>query len=83
MKLYGYTRQEAESDDITPSELAEITLVADAEELREIAQFLIRAADGMDLHGSQWQHEHLGDIQKRFEHDPHFVVFNPAADDFS
>lgn len=83
MKLYGYTRQEAESDDITPSELAEITLVADAEELREIAQFLVRAADGMDLHDSRWQHEHLADIQKRFEHDPHFVVFNPAADDFS
>lgn len=81
MKLYGYTRQEAESEDVTPSELAEITLVADAEELREIAQFLIRAADGIDLHGSQWQHEHLGDVHKRFEHGPHFVVFNPAADD--
>lgn len=81
MKLYGYTRHEAEPDDVILSELAEITLVADAEELREIAQFLIQAADGIDLHGSQWQHEHLGDVHKRFEHGPHFVVFNPAADD--
>lgn len=80
MKLYGYTKQDSDLDSATPSELAEITLVASSEELRDIAAFFIKSADGMDEIGSEWEHEHLGDVYERFDGDAHFVVFNPDAD---
>lgn len=79
MKLYGYKNGERDSEDIEPSELAEITLVANADELRKIARFIEAAAEGIENRGKDWEHEHLSDKYREFENSPHFVVFNPEA----
>ncbi len=79
MKIFGYKDEGLAPADIRPTELAEITLVATPEELREIAQFIISAADEMETKGSDWEHEHLSDKQKGFEGSPHFVIYNPKA----
>ena len=79
MKIFGYKDKGLSPDKIEPSELAEITLVANAEELRKIARFIDAAADGMETLGKNWEHEHLSDKFHVFESSPHFVVFNPEA----
>lgn len=77
MKIHGYADEGLAIEDITPAELAEITLVATPEELRRIAKFLESCADGMEARGKLWEHEHLSDKDRSFEDSPHFVVFNP------
>jgi len=79
MKIYGYTDEGLEIEDIVPSELAEITLSATPEELRRIARFLENCASGMEARGKSWEHEHLSDKDHYFENSPHFVVFNPEC----
>jgi hypothetical protein len=76
MKLYGYKDEGLPIEEIEPSQLAEITLVATPEELRSIAQFLEAAATNMERMGDAFDHEHLADKKAGFEHSPHFVVFN-------
>lgn len=80
MKIYGYTDEGREAEEAKPLELAEITLVANPNELRLIAQFLENSARGMEERGTQWEHEHLSDKYRQFENSPHFVVFNPEAE---
>jgi len=77
VKIYGYPNQGCEVEPIAPKELAEITLVANPNELRRIAKFLENCATGMDSSGKSWEHEHLSDKDKHFSDSPHFVVFNP------
>jgi hypothetical protein len=77
MKLFGYSATESNTENVVPSELAEIALVASPTELRTIAGFLQAAAEGMDRGGTDWEHEHLSDKHKEFKVSPHFVVFNP------
>ncbi len=77
MKLFGYSATEPNIENVVPSELAEISLVADPAELRAIASFLQAAADGMEKYGTNWEHEHLSDKHKEFKSSPHFVIFNP------
>ena len=48
MKIYGYKNEGLNPGDIEPSELAEITLVANADELRKIAKFIEAAAEGIE-----------------------------------
>jgi len=79
LKIYGYKIDGVDPENVEPSELAEITLVANADELRKIAKFIEAAADGIDKRGKNWEHEHLSDKYKEFEMSPHFVVFNPEA----
>ena len=52
MKIYGY-ESELNPGDIEPSELAEITLVANADELRKIAKFIEAAAEGIEKRGKK------------------------------
>lgn len=80
MKIYGYADEGLESEETKPSELAEITLVANPNELRLIAQFLENSARSMEERGKQWEHEHLSDKYRQFEDSPHFVVFNTEAE---
>jgi hypothetical protein len=80
MKIYGYANERLEPAETKPSELAEITLVANPNELRLIAQFLENSARGMEERGKQWEHEHLSDKYRQFEDSPHFVIFNPEAE---
>ena len=77
MRLYGYELTDPLPEDIVPSALAEITLVASAVELRVMAQFLADCADDMDRMGSKFDHVHLGDRIKAFQSSPHFVVARP------
>ena len=79
MKIYGYKNEGQDPENIEPSELAEITLVANADELRKIARFIDAAAEGIEKRGKNWEHEHLSDKYREFESSPHFVVFNPEA----
>jgi len=51
MKLYGYKGGGVPVEEITPMELAEITLVATPEELRRISAFLQAAANNMESMG--------------------------------
>lgn len=74
MKLYGYKDEGKNIDQVTPSELAEITLVASPEELRMIATFLNSTADEMIRMGDTYDHEHLSDTNPFFNDSPHFVV---------
>jgi len=78
MEAHGYAKEEQDVENLTPSELAEITLVASPDELRRIAKFLEHCASEIDSCGKSWCHEHLSDKDKSFINSPHFVVFNPA-----
>lgn len=77
VQLHGYADEGRSIEDIAPASLAEVTLVATAEELRRIARFLEACAQGMEARGRAWEHEHLSDWDHTFESSPHFVVFNP------
>jgi hypothetical protein len=77
MKLYGYKDEQQAPENVVPYELAEITLVATAAELRKIARFISDAAAHMDTMGKDYGHEHLSDKQPGFEGSPHFVVSKP------
>ena len=77
MKLYGYSIEEAKNEEIMPHELAEITLVANPEELRKMATFLSSAANNMESMGKTFSHEHLSDKIPLFVGSPHFVVARP------
>ncbi len=77
MKLYGYAAAEKNKEELVPSELAEITLVANADELRKIASFLFDAATNMENMGDSYSHEHLSDKIPLFMCSPHFVVMSP------
>ena len=76
MKIYGY-RADSNEEDTTPKEMAEISIVANAKELRMIAAFLQQTADNMDRMGSAYDHEHLSDANHFFESSPHIVVVRP------
>lgn len=76
MKIYGYADEGLPVEDINPSELAEIAVVATPEELRSIAAFLLLSASQMDEMGERFGHLHLADKQPEFRDSPHFVVFN-------
>lgn len=76
MKIYGYSHQELPIDEIESLELAEITINASPNELRNIAKFLNSTADDMERLGNSYGHKHLSDVIPEFQNSPHFVVFN-------
>jgi hypothetical protein len=79
MKIYGYSNQALAAGQTQPSDLAEITIAADPNELRLIAAFLLSAADEMQSMGAKYSHEHLSDKQPSFGNSPQFIVFNSAG----
>lgn len=78
-KLYGYKDVDLLPEEVSPAELAEITLLAGPAELRQIAAFLLQAAEGIEAKGKDWEHEHLSDRMPEFKGSPHLVVYNPEA----
>jgi len=74
MKLFGYAISNTPTEDITPSSLAEVSVVASATELRAMSQFFDECAKEMDRMGDAFDHVHLGDRFKAFRDSPHFVV---------
>ncbi|KRC20960.1 hypothetical protein [Acidovorax sp. Root217] len=74
MKLHGYPK-EGPQDAGASAELAEVTLEASPQELRDIAAFFLSAADEMDRMGAAYDHLHLGDAMPEFRTSPHLTVF--------
>ncbi|SFK45142.1 Imm32 family immunity protein [Rhodanobacter glycinis] len=72
MKLFGYLASASEQQ--APSELSEATLLASPAELREIAGFMLHAADSMEHTGASFNHMHLSDMLRQFEKSPAFIV---------
>ncbi len=75
MKIYGY------SNDISqePMELNEVTLAANPELLRELSQFLLQCAKGIENNKEQWNHEHFSSKKLNLSNEPQIIVFNPHA----
>jgi hypothetical protein len=78
MLIYGYSETEYKVDDNEPEKMAEVTVVADANELRYMAKFLEHTADSMESNSDQFGHEHLSDYDKRFKNSPEFIVCSKA-----
>jgi hypothetical protein len=74
LKIYGYAVGEREDQPPQPSELAEVTINASPDELREMSKFLADCASEMDRLGRTYDHVHLSDRIKAFRSSPHFVV---------
>ena len=72
MKLFGYLASASEQQ--VPFELSEATLQASPEELRDIAGFLLHAAETMDHMGKSFDHMHLSDTLRQFDNSPAFLV---------
>lgn len=79
LKLYGYGKEAPAADASGLLEMCEVTLTANPGELRRIAAFLERCADGMEAQGKAWQHAHLSDEDRVFSDAPQFVVFHPEC----
>jgi hypothetical protein len=77
MRLYGYTNEGRTAEVPCPATLAEVTLCASAEELRQIAAFFASCADEMERMGGSYDHVHLSDRLKHFQSSPHLVVARP------
>jgi hypothetical protein len=57
MKAYGYAKKQ-----VTPQglyEMSEVTFTGASSSIREIARFLLAAADEMDRRGGQFSHSHI------------------------
>jgi hypothetical protein len=74
MNIYGYPIQHRDNH-AESLQLAEITLCATPNELRQISEFLVSCATEMERMGDAYDHLHLGDQVKEFNNSsPHFVV---------
>ena len=58
MKCYGY----AKSKNDTLLEMRELTLQADSESLKRLANFLFQCAEKFEV-DPKWQHEHFSDSE--------------------
>lgn len=88
---YGYAFRE-ESTDVEnnedhfemeePLKLTEVTLSAQPEQLRLIAQFILSAANSLSAHGPRFGHAHLIDWQRKrgldLALDFDVIVYNPS-----
>lgn len=79
MNVYGYANEAQAGDASRPVELSEVTLAATPGELRRIAMFLERCAEGIETRGKSWEHEHLADADCLFADAPRIIVFNPEC----
>jgi hypothetical protein len=70
MKLYGY--EDGAVDRHAPTALSEVTVMANAEEIRAIARLLADIANEMDR--SDFGHVHLNDRISGLEDCPHLIV---------
>lgn len=78
MKLFGYDA--ADGDERTgPRTLREASVVADADELRAIAGFLLHCAALLDQHGERFGHLHLSDHLRPRLLDADLIVVGPAG----
>jgi hypothetical protein len=74
MKLYGHADEGLPVEKMIPAAMAEITLCASPDELRQMAEFFVFCAAEMERMGSTYDHVHLSDHMKQFRSSPHLVV---------
>ena len=74
MNLLGHDENIQDQSNTQALSLSEVIIEATPAELREMARFLIFAADEMNRMGSSYDHLHLSDIHTSFEDSPHVVV---------
>jgi hypothetical protein len=81
MKLYGYENMGLPIEEIIPAALAEVTLCASPDELRQMAKFFSFCAIEMESMNSEYDHIHLPDQFKEFAESPHLVVVKDTQDE--
>ena len=77
MKLFGYTEKSHKKQE-APEPLTEITLVVNPEELRKMAKFFNQKAQEIETLGTDFEHEHLSDIEDEFSNCPQIIIYNDA-----
>ncbi len=78
MKLFGYDATDGD-ERTRPRTLREATIVAGADDLRAIADFLVQCATLMDQHSGRFGHEHLSDHLRGRCFDADLIVVAPAG----
>ena len=71
VRCYGYTK---DTDDDAPSELAEVTIQARPDTLRDIIRCLTHVAEQMEKHGENFGHEHFEDFCSRSDSECRLVI---------
>ena len=79
MKFYGYTEEGLEEDEPKALHLSEITVVANALELRKLASFFAEQAAAISKDIDGYEHEHLADNYPSFRDDPQLIIYNKSA----
>ena len=79
MKAHGYAKKQ-----VTPKglyEMSEVTFSGSSASIRQIAQFLLTAADEMDRRGLQFSHAHIGEqVSDWHERWPDIIVARGGRD---
>lgn len=78
MQIFGHLDEALPPELVAPARMADITLVASAAELRQIAAFLLASADEMERLGDAYDHAHLHAYQRGFADGPGLVVASTA-----
>lgn len=77
VKAFGYTAAGEASS--LPAELREVTIIAGPNELRRIADFLRDAADAIETHKEDFDHEHLRDVLPDWSEESTDIIVSQAS----
>ncbi len=77
-KFYGYSR---DNNKDTPTELKEVSVLAEPELLKSLGQFLLSCANEIEVDKKlKWEHKHFRDVYSNLSsQSPDFVVVNAQA----
>lgn len=64
MKVYGYSKKKLSAAGLL--EMREVTLCTSPETVRQIASFLLAAADAMEKKGEAFSHMHVDEVVKKW-----------------
>lgn len=73
MRAYGYKKNEIGNGLL---ELKEVTISANSDVLRKIADFILECAKNIEKDPDRWSHEHFKAEDKN---PPEFIISNPRA----
>ncbi|RKZ73501.1 MAG: hypothetical protein DRR19_30935 [Candidatus Parabeggiatoa sp. nov. 1] len=77
-KFYGYSRDNNED---TPTELGEVSVLAEPELLNSLGQFILSCASEIEVDKkTKWEHRHFRDVCSHLSPQcPDFIIVNPQA----
>jgi len=77
-KFYGYSR---DSNEDIPTELKEVSVLADPELLKRLGQFFLSCASEIEVDKNlKWEHKHFQDVDSNLSPQyPDFIVVNSQA----